>query len=157
MDEVDIVEIFNDIKAGKVKNAPAADVAKASDQTEVLTALIENIKSRQLQMDAQRERVEKFHDQHIDFNDPQTVENFKTMGLYNRDKDGNPLNDDKNKQEGEQLYKEDLFLMSNALKIDRIRMRVEQDALKNATRKGKSVGEIALQFNGINKIAYDLL
>ena len=47
--------------------------------------------------------------------------------------------------------------MSNVLKIDRIRMRVEQDALKNSSRKGKSIGEIALQFHGINRIAYDLL
>lgn len=47
--------------------------------------------------------------------------------------------------------------MSNALKIDRIRLRVQQDALKQVTRKGKSVGEMALHFMGINKIAYDML
>jgi hypothetical protein len=159
LEEVDIVQAFNDIKAGKIKNAATEDVQKGMEQLEVVNSLIEKIKMRQLHIDSQKEKVEKFHDQQIDLNDPQTVENFRTMGLYNRDKAGQEANEEAKKDLSQQdkLSREDLWLMQNALKVDRIRLRVQQDALKQVTRKGKSVGEMALHFMGINKIAYDLL
>ena len=53
--------------------------------------------------------------------------------------------------------KEEKWLLANALKIERIRQRVQNDALRQVNNKGKSVGELALQFMGINKIAYDML
>ena len=126
MDEVDIVDIFTDIKAGKAKDATQQEALKGNEQADVLTKLIDNIKNRQLQLDSQREKIEKFHNEQVDINDPQTIENFKTMGLYNQDEHGHPLPEVVKTPEGDkQLYKEDLFLASNALKIDRIRMRVE--------------------------------
>lgn len=45
--------------------------------------------------------------------------------------------------------------MQNALKIERIKRKIEQDAEKQ--KRAKSAGEMALMFMGINKIAYDLL
>lgn len=54
------------------------------------------------------------------------------MGLYNKDKNGEDLVEEEKKDLSEQdkLSREDLWLMQNALKIDRIRLRVQQDALK---------------------------
>ena len=50
---------------------------------------------------------------------------------------------------------EDFWLVQNALKIDRIKNRIEGDAKRQ--KRAKSAGEMALLFMGINKIAYDLL
>lgn len=46
-------------------------------------------------------------------------------------------------------------MISGMLKIDRIRQRVQNDALKHI--KAKSAGEIALMFQGIGTIAGDVL
>ena len=40
--------------------------------------------------------------------------------------------------------KEEKWLLANALKIERIRQRVQNDALRQVNNKGKSVGELAL-------------
>lgn len=45
--------------------------------------------------------------------------------------------------------------MQNALRIERIKKKMEADAEKQ--KRAKSAGEMALMFMGINKIAYDLL
>ena len=46
-------------------------------------------------------------------------------------------------------------MIQNALKIDRIKKRIVDDAEKQ--KRARSAGEMALMFMGINKIAYDLL
>lgn len=65
-----------------------------------------------------------------------------------------PANDPLRQTDFTALY-EDQFLLQNTLKIDRIRQRVQLDALKNL--EGKSAAEIAMMFVGINKMAYDVL
>jgi hypothetical protein len=92
-------------------------------------------------------QAEKFHDQHVDINDPLMHKNFMIMGLKEVE--------EKVKQPEES--KEEQWLLAKALKIERIKQRVQNDALKQINNKGKSVGELALQFIGINKIAYDLM
>ena len=72
------------------------------------------------------------------------------MGLYTQ-------KEEEEKSPETEQSKEDQWLLSNTLKIERIRLRVQNDALKQVNNQGKSVGELALQFMGINKIAYDLL
>jgi hypothetical protein len=67
-----------------------------------------------MEIEKQMHHVEKFHDQHVDINDPKMQENFKIMGLM--PKEPKP-------QETEES-KEDRWLMANALKIERIRQRV---------------------------------
>ena len=46
-------------------------------------------------------------------------------------------------------------MVQNALKVDRIKNKIDGDAKKQ--KRAKSAGEMALLFMGINKIAYDLL
>lgn len=91
--------------------------------------------------------VERFHDQHVDINDPKMQENFRIMGLAPKQPKPKEI----------ETSMEDKWLMANALKIERIRQRVQNDALKQVKNKGQSIGEMALQFMGINKIAYDLM
>ena len=107
-------------------------------------------------MDTQRKEIEKFHDKNVDLNDPQTIENFKSMEMYNRKKKTDE-DDAEKKLDSQTLedHKEDLWLLSHSLKIDRIRQRVLLDAEKQA--QTKSQGEVALMFSGLNRIAYDLL
>lgn len=50
---------------------------------------------------------------------------------------------------------EDFWLVQNALKVDRIKNKIDGDAKRQ--KRAKSAGEMALLFMGINKIAYDLL
>jgi|TARA_B110001450_G_C17483061_1_gene425057 hypothetical protein len=45
--------------------------------------------------------------------------------------------------------------MQNALRIERIKKKMDMDTEKQ--KRAKSAGEMALMFMGINKIAYDLL
>ena len=87
-----------------------------------------------MQIESQMHQVEKFHDQHVDINDPKMQENFKIMGLMPKEP----------RPQEEESSKEDQWLMANALKIERIRQRVQNDALKQVNNKGKSVGELAL-------------
>lgn len=77
------------------------------------------------------------------------------MGLYNMDKEGNsPQKVARDLKEGDDEG-DDLWVMQNALKIDRIKKRIIDDADKQ--KRARSAGEMALMFMGINKIAYDLL
>jgi hypothetical protein len=50
---------------------------------------------------------------------------------------------------------EDFWVMQNALKIDRIKKRMAEDADKQ--KRAKSAGEMALMFMGINKLSYELM
>ena len=82
------------------------------------------------------------------------------MGLYNKDENGQDINKDNNsnlKENMVQNEKESTWLLHNALKIDRIRQRVQIEAHKQEKKLNKTPGEMALMFLGINKVAYDLL
>jgi len=52
---------------------------------------------------------------------------------------------------------ENKWILQNALKIEKIRQRVECETMKQVSNRYKNPGELALLFMGINKIAYDLL
>ena len=83
-------------------------------------------------MDNQRREIEKFHDKNVDLTDPQTIENFQAMEMYGRKKKG--TDDAEKSLEVQTLedHKEDLWLLSHSLKIERIRQRVLLDAEKQA-------------------------
>lgn len=83
-----------------------------------------------------------------------TLDNFAKMGLYqNQDKNANA--EVRDMKEAVEKEEEDYFLMQNALRIERIKKKMENDAERQ--KRAKSAGEMALMFMGINKIAYDLL
>jgi hypothetical protein len=100
------------------------------------------------------EEKEEEQDKVVDLNAPGTLTNFKDMGLYNRDKDGKVEEKKRDLKDGDD-GDEDFWLVQNALKIDRIKNRIDGDAKRQ--KRAKSAGEMALLFMGINKIAYDLL
>lgn len=87
------------------------------------------------------------------------MRNFKAMGLLQSKKKSDNQQAIITKRnlvggiDADQI--EDNWLLQNRLKIERIRERVQQDALSQT--KYKTPGEIALLFVGINKIANDLL
>ena len=64
--------------------------------------------------------VQQFNDKHIDINDPKMQENFKIMGLLPKEPEPAEVEESK----------EGKWLLANALKIERIRQRVQNDALK---------------------------
>jgi hypothetical protein len=73
------------------------------------------------------------------------------MGLYDKDEVKGNI---KNLKDGEDQG-EDFWMLQNALKIDRIKNKMDNDEEKK--KRAKSAGEMALLFMGINKIAYDQL
>lgn len=64
---------------------------------------------------------------HFDLDDVGTLNNFKQMGLYNIDQEGKvPQKAKRDLKEGDDEG-EDFWIMQNALKIDRIKKRIEVD------------------------------
>lgn len=92
---VDFVQMFNDIrKGGKTDSASSEELQKHNDQKHRLQDLIDKIRQRQSYLDNLRKETERFHDTHVDLQDKQIIENFKTMGLYNKDENGQDLEKD---------------------------------------------------------------
>ena len=85
MKEVDITEIFKSMKKGgkgaAEKNAMIKDLV---DKIEARAEEIQNAKEEEV-FEAP---VDEFTGA-IDLNNPGTVSNFKSLGLYNKDKEGN--------------------------------------------------------------------
>lgn len=146
MKEIDITEILRELKKGNKSSVERVDI---------LQDVIEKIQTRMDELaliEAEKEEEEQI----IDLDNAGTLTNFKDMGLYNMDKDGKLPGEDKRRdlKEGDDEG-EDFWLVQNALKIDRIKHRIDGDAKRQ--KRAKSAGEMALLFMGINKIAYDLL
>ena len=95
LQNVDFVKMFNDIrKGGKTDTASSEELQRHNDQKMRLQDLIDKIRQRQSFLDNLRKETERFHDAHIDLQDKQIIENFKTMGLYNKDENGQDLKQD---------------------------------------------------------------
>lgn len=84
-----------------------------------------------------------------------TLQNFKDMGLYNMDEEGNMAGKDIRDLKDGDGDQEDYWIIQNAMRIERIKRRI--DAEDDKKKRAKSAGEMALMFMGINKIAYDLM
>lgn len=85
MKEVDITEIFKSMKKGNKNSA---------DKNQMIKDLVDKIESRAEEIaNAKDEEVDETpeNDKYavLDFNNPKTVSNFKDLGLYNKDKEGN--------------------------------------------------------------------
>jgi hypothetical protein len=147
MKEIDITAILRDLKRGE---------REGLERTMILTDLIERIQKRmdELALMEIEEEKERKKNQIVDLDAAGTLTNFKQMGLYGEDKDGKTkenVRDLKDGLDGD----ENFWLVQNALKIDRIKNKIDGDAKRQ--KRAKSAGEMALLFMGINKIAYDLL
>jgi hypothetical protein len=80
-----------------------------------------------------------------------TLNNFATNFLDNNDKEERKKRDLRDGDHEE----DDFFQVQNALKVGRIKDKIDKDAQR--LKRAKSAGEMALMFMGINKIAYDML
>ena len=67
------------------------------------------------------------------------------MTMYNFDESGNLRVE---KKEDEEKDQEQLFYMQKELRVERQRVKMEKEALKE--QKERSAGELALMFMGIN-------
>ena len=67
------------------------------------------------------------------------------MTMYNFDENGNLRVE---KKEDEEKDQEQLFYMQKELRVERQRVKMEKEALKE--QKERSAGELALMFMGIN-------
>lgn len=121
--------------------------------------MIEKIEAAGAHLAHQRHAAETFHDAQIGMDDETMAKNFKAMGLLvDREKSDEQQELDNKHNLAETIdagAPADKWLAQNRLKIERIKQRVQQDAL--AQTKYKTPGEIALLFVGINKVANDLL
>ena len=175
--DTDIVNMFQQVRKAN-KDGGAIDQSTANSQI-TLRDLIGKIEKRQTVIENQFNTTEIFHDQNVDLSNPMIINDFKTLGLYTK-KDIEaldikaPAEDAEKKEEAAKEHSlkneesnphlhqtdfhelfEDQWLLQNTLKIDRIRQRVQLQALKHL--ESKSSAEIALMFQGLNKIAYDVL
>jgi hypothetical protein len=145
MKEIDLTSILSELKKGNKTGVERATI---------LQEVIEKIQQRMDELAAIEAEKSDSSDKEYDLNAAGTITDFKGMGLYNQDKDGKDKNGGgKAKLEGERG--DDFWLVQNALKIGRIKDKVDGDARRQ--KRAKSAGEMALLFMGINKIAYDLL
>ena len=160
MKNVDEVDIFKDLKDGQIDPHATVHInAEEGGGKSTLEHVMSKIEAAGEHLEQQRYEAERFHDSHVKMDDETMVKNFKAMGLW--------VDKEKSDEQQERDNKRDLaatidagapadkWLTLNRLKIERIKQRVQQDALSQT--KYKTPGEIALLFVGINKIANDLL
>lgn len=94
-------------------------------------------------------------DKIYNLDDPGTMTKFQTKKLFGDIAEGAQEPEDGPKRdlkEGDD-QEEDFWVMQNALKVDRIKKRMAEEAEKQ--KRAKSAGEMALMFMGINKLAYE--
>jgi hypothetical protein len=75
---------------------------------------------------------------------------FTEMGLFGADSQIEPVTKELRGEENE-----DMWVVHNALKIDRIKHNIDKD--KDKGKRTKSAGELALRFMGFNQKNYDLM
>ena len=140
--EIDLTAILNELKKGS-----KAGVQKAT----ILQEVIDKIQERMDELARiEAEKAEKESEEDYMANlDADNIEDF--AGPLELQGDNQQSKKDLMTGEGG----EDFWLVQNALKVDRIKNKIDGDAKKQ--KRAKSAGEMALLFMGINKIAYDLL
>lgn len=136
--DVDLTMILRQLNFG---------IKKGVERSSILQEIIEKIQTKMAEIEAEELKKKQFS-MEFDFDQAGTILNYHNMSFYGKDGAIPNVKDLRGDEENE-----DMWVVHNALKIDRIKQNIDKDR----TKRAKSAGELALRFMGFNKKNYDLM